>query len=68
MASAAALIFDEWYNRWKDFSMATIEHYDWEANQVADELALSKDFCKGWFTPMFYHFSFGKRCKLLSDE
>jgi ribonuclease HI len=38
-ASATAPIFEDCYNIWKDLPMATIEHCDREANQVAHELA-----------------------------
>jgi hypothetical protein len=38
-ASAAAPIFEDCYNIWKDLPMATIERCDREANQVAHELA-----------------------------
>lgn len=72
-ASAAAPIFDECYNRWKDFPMATIEHYDREANQVAHELArqalVSIDFCI-WVDPhpRFIISVLANDVTLLSDE
>jgi hypothetical protein len=48
-ATAAAAIFDECYNLWKDQDAASMEHCDRDANKVAHELAwqafCTKDSC-----------------------
>jgi ribonuclease HI len=69
-ASAAAPIFEDCYNIWNDLSMATIEHCDREANQVAHELAwqalVAKAYCI--WVPTFITALLANDVILLFDE
>jgi ribonuclease HI len=72
-ASSTAPIFEDCYNIWKDLPMATIEHCDREANQVAHKLArqalVAKASCV-WvdLQPTFITALLANNVTLLSDE
>ena len=72
-ASAAAPIFEDCYNIWKDLPMATIEYCDREATQVAHELAWQALVAKAsciWvdLQPTFITALLANDVTLLSDE